>query len=221
MDKLTKVVYINLEYREDRKKNITSQFEKINFGKYERFNAIRTNFGGLGCCQSHIAILEKFLDEHKNEPFDNVKNCVIMILEDDAEFIQPRQVIDNYINKFLENESAQGLCLAFYPHILHPYDENFNRIAHVATASCYLVKLSNVKLLLDVFKTSEKGLLTIENENIPNSDPRFRQIYNLFALDQLWRKLHADHLWFTPKNKCVEQYANYSDIEKYVIPCRY
>ena len=219
MDRITKIVYINLRHREDRNTNILKQLDKINCKNFSRFDAIKTNFGGLGCCQSHISILDDFIKEYKDG--NSKDELSIMILEDDAEFMVNRDILDKYINEFLDDKLAHGLSLGYYPHKVEKYNENFKRSIHVATTSGYIVKLSMVSNLLDTFRESELGLLVMEKNNLDMNSKEFRIEYNKYAIDQLWKKLHAKYLWLVPKKKCVEQYANYSDIEKKQITDRY
>lgn len=216
MDKLTSCVYINLDSREDRKENIIKQFDKINFTNYQRFSAIKTSFGGLGCCQSHRNVLEIFLENYYNNNSNinlNTNNIVLMILEDDAEFIVPRKTIDYYIEEFIKDESSYGMSLGFNPHIIHEYNDIFYRSLFIATASCYLIKIQLVPLLIDIFNESEKHLLLVKNENDPN--------YHKYAIDQYWTKLHREYLWLIPKKKCVEQYQNYSNIHNQIMSTRF
>jgi hypothetical protein len=294
MDKITKTVYINLAHRTDRNNNIINQFKKLEFPNYERFEAIKTDFGGLGCCQSHIAILEQFLQENKQflytphiidfkfneetnksinnikndfnfdyvkgddtksvkhtyrgmynnshriksvkklidepidekidekiyEPIDKAINKILMIVEDDAEFMVSRNELDKYINAFIDSQ-AYGMCLGYFIHDVKPFNELFMRSNHVATTSCYLVKMSIIPELIKCFKESEYGLLQIEKNKLNINSKEFREEYNKYAIDQLWKKLHTEYLFIIPKIKCVEQYANYSDIEKRNIVSRH
>jgi len=225
MDKL-KIVYINLAKRVDRKKNILEQFEKINVSNVERFEAIETSFGGLGCCQSHISILDDFYKSNTVEINGMVygeSNDMIMVLEDDAEFMVSRESLDKYINEFVSSK-AYGMCLGFNPHILHKYNDIFHRAIKVATTSCYVVKLEMIPVLLECFRKAEVGLREV-NKIMERTNGEFTKEvsvkYHACAIDQVWGGIHGEYLWVVPHKKCVEQYANYSDIFKKHINNRY
>jgi glycosyl transferase family 25 len=75
-----KVIYINLDSRQDRRDIMTTFFEKaqIPLEKVERFAAIKTKKGQIGCLMSHTEVLRKA----KRERWKNV-----LILEDDLEVL--------------------------------------------------------------------------------------------------------------------------------------
>lgn len=225
MDKL-KIVYINLNKRVDRKKNLLMQFEKINVSNFERFEAIETAFGGLGCCSSHIKILEDFYKENVFE-INGVKygdvNAVLMVLEDDAEFIVSREELNKYINEFISSK-AYGMCLGYNPHIVRDYNDVFWRSIKVATTSCYVVKLEIIPVLIECFRKAELGLKEVNKIMESNNGEFTEEVgekYHKCAIDQVWGNIHSEYLWLLPIKKCVEQYANYSDIFKKNINKRY
>ena len=76
MDILQNTLYINLEHRVDRKEHVTKELEKIGV-KGERFNAIKTKNGAIGCTLSHIKCLEIAKERNYEEVF---------ICEDDITF---------------------------------------------------------------------------------------------------------------------------------------
>lgn len=200
MDKIDKTYYINLEKREDRNDHMIEEFKKINFDNYTRFNAIETSFGGLGCALSQIGVLEQ-LEKDEVE--------VGMILEDDAEFLVPRDVIDGYIELFLKDEKAEVLFLAYDDMKSVEYDSIFRRGLRVCTASCYLVKKSIIGKLKECFERASLGLKDVKSSR----DIRYSQN----AIDQRWYGLQQTSIWLIPKMRCVKQYSSYSNIvEKYV-----
>lgn len=76
---IDKIVYINLEHREDRRKIMKEFFEKgqIPQDKVIRFPAIRRTKGIIGCLESHTAVIRMASE-------NNWKN--VLILEDDLEW---------------------------------------------------------------------------------------------------------------------------------------
>jgi len=75
-----KIIYINLDSRQDRRDIMTTFFEKaqIPLEKVERFSAIKTKKGQIGCLASHTEVLKKA----KQQGWKNV-----LILEDDLEVL--------------------------------------------------------------------------------------------------------------------------------------
>ena len=57
MELLKNTLYINLDHREDLKENVENQLKSINVTG-ERFSAIKTKAGCVGCTMSHIKCLE-------------------------------------------------------------------------------------------------------------------------------------------------------------------
>ena len=56
MNHIDKIFYINLDERKDRKEQIEKEFEKfeIPLEKVERFEAIKHQYGMIGCSKSHF-----------------------------------------------------------------------------------------------------------------------------------------------------------------------
>ena len=59
---LNNVFYINLDHREDRKKNIENELNELMWD-YQRFNAIKLKDGRIGCSMSHLTLLKKAKQE--------------------------------------------------------------------------------------------------------------------------------------------------------------
>ena len=81
LEHIDKIIYINLDSREDRKHEILEEFKRLQIpeDKIIRFTAIRHETeGAIGCSQSHIAVLKMAIE-------NNWKNY--MVLEDDFNFI--------------------------------------------------------------------------------------------------------------------------------------
>ena len=92
MNKINKVLYINLEHRTDRKEKIEKELEKIGLlEKSERFDAIKNKRGALGCALSHIACLERAQKEGWNN---------ILIIEDDNTWSVDKETLDKNLQNF-------------------------------------------------------------------------------------------------------------------------
>ena len=90
---IDKIIFINLEKRQDRLLEIKNELDTFNL-QYERFNAIENECGIVGCGYSHLAVL-KIAKER------NYKN--ILILEDDFYFVVSKDEFERNLRLFFEN----------------------------------------------------------------------------------------------------------------------
>ena len=58
MEQISGAFYINLDRRVDRRKEIEAELDNLG-ASYERFPAIQTSPGCIGCAQSHLAVLKE------------------------------------------------------------------------------------------------------------------------------------------------------------------
>jgi hypothetical protein len=204
MDNIKCTRYINLERRPDRKKRTEEEFAKINFTRYERFQAVEsTTHGGIGCAMSHVGVIEEFMKNSAPED-------ILMICEDDIEILHPRETIDALIREFQKDKSADAMCLGFGERSLSQYRGTsfiFFRANHVETTSCYLVKNRPEFLneLIDCFVDAAKCIL-----DNPSS-------YHKNAIDQRWKQVQSRYIFLIPKQHIVKQISGYSDIVNRVV----
>ena len=99
MEYLQNCLYINLEHRKDRLEHVTIQMQLLGISG-ERFNAIKTNDGAVGCTMSHI----KCLETAKERDWDHVFIC-----EDDILFLDVLTFKTNLENWFFL-EIKTNLC---------------------------------------------------------------------------------------------------------------
>ena len=93
MDSIDAILYINLEHREDRKKSILKQIQKIGFDESKIHHIVAVynkECGHLGCGQSHLKALDLAIK--------NNWKC-ILILEDDFRFNVSTNVFDTYMKE--------------------------------------------------------------------------------------------------------------------------
>ena len=101
INRLDAIIYINLEKRVDRKDLLMKELEKLNtdMSKVHKVSGVyMPKNGHKGCVQSHILALNMI----KMNNWDRV-----LILEDDAELDMTPEVINNIINKSLEELDTQ------------------------------------------------------------------------------------------------------------------
>ena len=182
-----KVIYINLEHRTDRKEQIELELQKyFPFEKIQRFNAIKHQRGGIGCTQSHIAVLELAIKE-------NWSNC--LIVEDDAiwsNFDKGYSLLEQLIQK-PHDVITLGITHA-------GYTPEFKLLSG-QTTTAYIVQQHYYSALLNNFKEGLQGFLSSGD-------------YGTYALDQYWKRLQQKDNWYCVILSLMIQRPSYSDIER-------
>ena len=184
-DFIDKVVYINLDHRTDRNehmKEITTTFGD----KVSRFSAIKTDYGLIGCCMSHISVL-------KNAIENNYKN--ILVIEDDAEwnnFEEGYQILKNLASKPYDVIMLGGSFVS--------YNSETYKLHSAKTTTGYLVDKHYMQTLLSNF---EEGLSYLIKDY---------SIFFNYALDAYWNRLQQKDNWFIVQPPLMYQTPSYSDI---------
>lgn len=186
--------YINLEHRVDRRIHIEKELKSVGLNAFQRFNAIKMNFGALGCSLSHL----KCLTIAKENNWEHVLIC-----EDDMQFLDPTLFVKQ-LNGFLSNVTDWDVVLLAGNNIKEytTPNEYSIKVSWCQTTTGYLVKREYYDALIDNFKTSVERLI---------KQPHNHHIY---ALDQYWTKLQYTDNWFLITPPTVVQRDDYSDIEK-------
>lgn len=195
MSLLENITFINLSSRTDRLQHVMSQFKLLGLTNMERFSAIKTRSGAIGCSLSHIKCLE---NAKKN------KYKQIFICEDDITFTNPQLFLEN-ISKF-ENSTYNNNwdVLIIGGNVVPPYTKITDyliKINNCQTTTGYIVKEHYYNVLINNFKEGVKELLL---------NPENRKEY---AIDIYWKKLQHHDKWYMIIPPTVIQYENYSDIE--------
>ena len=189
---IDKIMYINLDYRTDRKNEIENEFFKFDIKNYERFPAIKNIRGALGCTKSHLAII-------KNAREKGYKN--ILILEDDFEFIVDKKLFYDQINKLFQINF--DVCLLAYntPNL---YDSEFPflyKIKDAQTTSGYIVNSHYYDTLIKQWEYAVEMFEKTGNEF-------------LYTCDQSWKILQGKNNWYCFKIRIGKQRKSYSDIQQ-------
>lgn len=188
--------YINLESRPDRREQIEQELSIMGINA-QRFNAISTNNGAIGCTMSHLKLLEKAIQENYSH---------LLILEDDIQFLEPETFKTNF-NKFLELHENNWDVIIFSGNNVPPYipiDETCIRVTRCQTTTGYLVNGHYLKILRDNIKEGLEKL--IKNPSM----------HYYFAIDKYWFCLQQFDNWYLIIPPTVVQREGYSDIEKRV-----
>jgi Glycosyltransferase family 25 (LPS biosynthesis protein) len=194
MDILKHTFFINLNSRTDRLEHVTKQLESIGLVG-ERFNAIKTAVGAIGCTLSHIRCLELA----KQREYEHVFIC-----EDDITFLDPDTFVSS-LDKFHSNRELDWDVLIIGGNIVPPYDSIGDycvRVGECQTTTGYVVKRHYYDVLIDNFRDSVKNLVR---------DPVNKKEY---ALDIYWKRLQKSGRWYMIFPLTVVQYDTYSDIEE-------
>ena len=117
---IEKILYINLDYRTDRKQQFENEMKNMGLiDKVERFSAFRTEYGATGCGYSHLAVLKIA----KERGYKNVLIC-----EDDFEFLVNKETFEKQVDSFfkiIEAGTASGYLVNshFYDTLIKLYED--------------------------------------------------------------------------------------------------
>ncbi len=186
------VHFINLASRPDRLRETEDEFARMKLLRASRFEAVKEENGALGCALSHGRLLES-IDEHQ---------LVVMVCEDDIEFLVNPQELQGLLEEFVENPALDVLCLAFnLIAAAHAVSPLLAVTANTATTACYVVKRPALERLEKSFFESARLI-------------QAGQPLGLAAADQHWKKLQRRGLIFAvPRKRAARQRASFSDIE--------
>lgn len=184
---------INLENKPERMKTTIRELAKINIIP-ERFNAIRHEYGAIGCGLSHIGCIQKAIDE--DLPY-------VMICEDDIQILDHTELIDN-LYKFVNNINKWDVLL-LSANNFRPFEEINQyciRPKNALTTGFYIVRKHYYKSLINIFKKAVEYMIK-EPKDIP-----------IYAIDQMWKYLQRKDDWYLLIPVNIIQRPGYSDIMK-------
>ena len=194
LNRLDAIIYINLDHRKDRKKQIEEELKKAGVEKKKiiRFPAVYEKLNGhLGCVKSHIGVMKLI----KNSNFKNA-----LILEDDFQFEisknETNTKIDRFLDKFKNNWDAIHLSRSWWSKD-KKINDDICKIKTVMTASGYIVNNNNdfYDNLLKDFQDSEHEL-TLNFEKWKKNNPNKKKYTDSAALNQHWFKLQEKSKWY-------------------------
>jgi len=184
------VRYINLAARTDRRREMESLFRKLAIQAH-RVEASFAEQGILGCARSHILALA--------QPSRNEK--LLMICEDDLDFLVGRKTLDMLIDEFYRNPGLDVLCLGYNLRAKPiPISRDLQLTENTQTTSCYVVKTKARGVLRDIFAKSADDLVSGVDSRVA-------------ALDIAWKDAQDGTLVFAvPREPAVIQRPGHSDI---------
>jgi glycosyl transferase family 25 len=195
LDRLGGIVVINLKDRTDRLAGFRATTQALRFPPIARFEGIPHPDGAVGCARSHIAVIERMLEEGWESA---------MICEDDARFAISRARVDALVDAFLDDPNADVLCLGYRQERVLPYSRFFLWATATTTRSCYVVKAAVAEELLDVWRAAVEQL-EAGGEN------------RVYAGDQAWKRLQRTRRFLISTPRAVYQESGYSDIRRRVV----
>ena len=193
---ISNAFYINLEHRTDRREQIESELSIMGINA-QRFNAIVSNNGAVGCTMSHLRLLNNAIEKNYSH---------LLILEDDIQFLEP-EIFKTNFNKFLELHGNNWDVIIFSGNNVPPYipiDETCIRVTRCQTTTGYLVNGHYLRTLRNNIKEGLEKL--IKNPSM----------HYYFAIDKYWFCLQQIDNWYLIIPLTVIQRESYSDIEKRV-----
>lgn len=192
MELLKNNFIINLSTRQDRYEHVVNEFKKIDI-EPNRFNAVQTKDGAIGCTISHIKCLELAIENDYEQ---------IFICEDDITFLDV-YTLKRSLERFEQNEKNWDV-LIIGGNVVKPYEKIGDyclKIKNCQTTTGYVVRKRYYNKLLNNFREGVNKLLTTDNK---------RQ----YAIDIYWKNLQLIDNWYLLFPLTVTQYENFSDIEK-------
>jgi glycosyl transferase family 25 len=201
MENIDRILYINLEKRTDRKKDIENELQthlEIDdySNKVERFNAILNEENGcVGCTSSHLEVLK--LAKRRGYKY-------IIIFEDDFQFLVSKREFADNINKLFELVNTgfdfKVVMLSYNAMNRNDYNEFLDITNNVQTASGYLVNCNYLDMLISCLEEGERMLIRTGH-------------HWKYINDQIWKKLQGDK-WYLFKQRIGRQKPGYSDLGK-------
>jgi glycosyl transferase family 25 len=189
MDKISKIIYINLERRQDRREQIEQELSAIGLIG-ERFNAINHTSGIVGCGLSHLAVLK----QAEENQWEN-----LLILEDDFQFLVPKETLNQQVQAFWDlNIPWDVIMLSYNMNSSLPYNDLIGRVTDAQTASGYLVNRHFYPTLINTLNPAIPLLESTGN-------------HWEYANDQCWKQLQPISQWFYFMTRLGKQRGSFSD----------
>jgi glycosyl transferase family 25 len=190
MNLLQHTLYINLDHRTDRREELEAELAKAGITHYERFPAIRSNPGIIGCGLSHLAVLKLA----RSRGYRNV-----LIFEDDFEFLVDRETFWKYMEDlFAEVKSYDVVMLAYAIDKSEPFSPLAKKVLEGQTASGYIVHSRFYDTLIELYEDAIPKLISTGEHWI-------------YANDQVWKKLQPTSEWYATTTRIGKQRASMSD----------
>ncbi len=200
-DQIDKIIYINLDKRQDRYKEINEELERMNLlYMSERFSAIEVAppMGILGCGKSHLAVLKMAKERGYKR---------VLILEDDFQFKVDREELDTSLTNLFQEHPQFDVCfLTCYLNSGTVLERTpfLTKVHSATTASAYIVEAHYLDALINLY---EWAMYCLENTGS----------HWLYANDQVWLGLQENDNWICFTKRLGMQRAGFSDNTQSII----
>lgn len=205
MNHIDKVVYINLQKRQDRRTHIESVLSDYGI-EATRFEAVEHSpngsantplYGLYGCGQSHLAVLKMARD-------NGWKN--VLILEDDILVTLSKQEFEQNIERvFTQGPEFDVFMLDINLQRSEPTEQDWlTRVKYAHCAGAYIVQSHYYQKLIDLYEYALPLLLQTG-------------AHWIYANDAVWGQLQEVDNWYTFKEQVCRQMQGYSDTKNMVI----
>ena len=190
MEHIKHAIYINLDRRTDRRADFTAECERIGL-RVERFPAIESQPGFVGCHKSHIAVL-------KMAKANNWEH--VLIFEDDFQFLVDAVTFQANLEQFFaSNTPYDVLMLSYNIQRSEPVNELISKVYEAQTASGYLVHSRFYDTLI---QNLEDNLAPLEHTGA----------HWLHLNDQCWKSVQPAAAWYYFNTRIGKQRPSYSDL---------
>jgi GR25 family glycosyltransferase involved in LPS biosynthesis len=194
LKKIDKILFINLNHRKDRFKQINNEFDKMGFPneKIKRIDAVNEKYNGhIGCCKSHIKAMNDIIKNNYN---------YTMVFEDDFVFNIGKDELDEKISNFLSEYKNNWDIIQLASVYTNVNDTNIDFIKKVnraSTSSAYIINKPFAKeLLTDLNISLELMKKDMDNFNKKNKNVLKKKHTTNYALDQRWYGLQKKSRWY-------------------------
>jgi GR25 family glycosyltransferase involved in LPS biosynthesis len=189
MEGIEKIVYINLDRRPDRREEIEGELHRAGL-LGERFSAICTSPGSIGCAQSHLAVLK----EARARGYRN-----ILVLEDDFTFLVSKEECSRLVGQALQEvPTFDVLMFAYAINSCTPFSATLTKVQDGQTCAGYLVNQKFYDTLISTWEQSTAKLI------------RTGEHWN-YACDHAWKTLQPGAEWYAFTMRIGKQRASFAD----------
>jgi glycosyl transferase family 25 len=201
-----KIFYINLDERTDRKDNFEKHMKKYDL-EFERFSAIKDNYGAFGCAKSHLSVL-------KYAKNNNLENVIIM--EDDIAFNMSPEMLDEKLKLIFDNDLDFDVFHLSYRYRISDDVQGIDylkKLSYCHYCSCYII---NKKCYDEIIECWEKSLLLLSPENL-ELGLEWHQKTARFSCDISYIPLLRNKNWYCfDKPVCVQLNGESNIVNGYI-----
>jgi len=183
---LAHIFYINLDSRPDRRAEIEGELASMDL-QGERFPAIKTTPGIIGCAQSHSAVLR--LAKERGYP-------QVLIFEDDFQFLVSKDELQLFVDQFSEKE--YDVIMLSYNMVASVPEGDFIRVKDAQTTSGYIVHARFYDTLIRNLDEGVPGMIQTGQHWI-------------YGIDQYWKRLQPGALWYAASPRIGKQRPSISN----------